>query len=382
MIPPSGTFRDLLQQIPHITEDLRCRIIHLLPINPTPTTHARYGRFGSPYAATDFLDIDPALVEHDRKTTALDQFQELVDGIHDHGARLVIDLAINHTGWNSSLQNEHPEWFKKGDDGHFESPGAWGTVWEDLSELDHSHRELWEHLADIFLTWCRRGVDGFRCDAGYMVPLPAWKLITQRVRAYFPNTLFLLEGLGGGWQDTANLLQSGGMQWAYSELFQNYAPHEVGPYLDHCLFAGKHAGLLVHYSETHDNQRLAAHSSDPQKARMWSLLRNRLCALTSIGGGFGFTAGVEWLADEKLNVHNSRGLNWGNNDNIVPEIKRLNELLADHPCFMETSELTRLCSVDATVYALLRESPEGERTGNFSEFRHGKTAAMGLPSQI
>ena len=75
VIPPSGTFRDLAKQLPHITADLGCRIIHLLPINPTPTTHARYGRFGSPYAATDFTSIDPALVEHDRKTTALDQFQ-------------------------------------------------------------------------------------------------------------------------------------------------------------------------------------------------------------------------------------------------------------------------------------------------------------------
>ena len=44
--------------------------------------------------------------------------------------------------------------------------------------------------------------------------------------------------------------------------------------------------MLVHYSETHDNARLAA------RGRTWSLLRNRLCALTSVGGGFGFTCGV------------------------------------------------------------------------------------------
>ncbi len=52
VIPPSGKFRDLIQQLPHIIDTLGCRILHLLPVNPTPTTYARFGRFGSPYAAS------------------------------------------------------------------------------------------------------------------------------------------------------------------------------------------------------------------------------------------------------------------------------------------------------------------------------------------
>ncbi|TVR45456.1 MAG: amylo-alpha-1,6-glucosidase, partial [Planctomycetota bacterium] len=360
VIPPSGTLRDLAAQVPHITDSLGCRILHLLPINPTPTTHARYGRFGSPYAATDFTAIDPALVVHDRRSTGLDQFRELVDCVHAHDARLILDLAINHTGWNSTLQNEHPEWFKRNEQGGFISPGAWGTVWEDLTELNHSQTALWDYLSEVFLVWCRRGVDGFRCDAGYMVPLPAWQRITARVRREFPETLFLLEGLGGGWQDTANLLRSGGMQWAYSELFQNHSPYEVGAYLDHCLEANRSTGVLVHYSETHDNSRLAAHDADPEKARRWSLLRNRLCGLTSQGGAFGFTAGVEWLADEKLNVHNSRGLNWGSQQNIIAELQTLNHLLCEHPCFAEDAMLARVSTVDGVIYALHRQAADGQ----------------------
>ncbi|TVR39248.1 MAG: amylo-alpha-1,6-glucosidase, partial [Planctomycetota bacterium] len=192
-----------------------------------------------------------------------------------------------------------------------------------------------------------------------MVPVPAWRRIIQQVRSLFPDTLFHLEGLGGGWQDTANLLQGGGMHWAYSELFQNYAPHEVGPYLDHCIQASQQVGLLVHYSETHDNQRLAARFTDRQQARMWSLLRNRLCALTAVAGGFGFTAGVEWLADEQLNVHNSRGLNWGAENDIVAELRQLTELLTEHPCFAEDAQLRRLSMVDHVVYALLRQGRDG-----------------------
>ncbi len=353
VIPASGKLRDLAQVVPDIMGRLGCRILHLLPINPTPTTFARMGRYGSPYAADDFTAIDPALVEFDRRTTAVDQFIELVDAVHLGGGRLFLDLAINHTGWGSTFQNDHPEWFARNADGTFASPGAWGNVWEDLVELRHEHPGLWDALADAFLVWCRRGVDGFRCDAGYKVPLPVWQYIVARVRSEFPNTIFLLEGLGGAWEATENLLGEGGMQWAYSELFQNYSGKDVAWYLDYCLRQSQSRGLWVHYSETHDNARLAA------MGREWSLLRNRLCALTSVSGAFGYTGGVEWLAAEKVNVHQCAGLNWGSPANIVPELAQLSRLLAEHPCFFDGARLTRLSPPESPVYVLRRDSAEG-----------------------
>jgi len=353
VIPPSGKFRDLIRQLPHITETLGCRVLHLLPINPTPTTYVRLGRFGSPYASLDLCAIDPALIEFDKRTTGLDQFHELAYATHFHGARLFLDIAINHTGWGSVLQENHPEWFLRERNGDFASPGAWGTTWEDLVELKHENIGLWDELARVFLTWCRRGVDGFRCDAGYKVPVPAWQYITARVHQEFPATIFLLEGLGGTLDATEALLTEGGMQWAYSELFQNFSGREVAGYLDYSLRQCERVGLYVHYSETHDNNRLAA------KSRAWSLLRNRLCALSSVRGGFGFTCGVEWLAPEKINVHSARGMAWGSADNVIPELKRLNELLASHPCFFDGAKLTRLSGPDSPVYALGRASGEG-----------------------
>ena len=298
LIPPGGKLRDLIRELPHITGTLGCRILHLLPVSPTPTTMARFGRFGSPYALQDLTAIDPALVDFDRKSTGVEQFCELAYATHAAGARLMLDLVINHTGWGSTLYEQHPEWFMRHADGTFESPGAWGTVWEDLVELDQRHVALWEQFAEAFLTWCRRGVDAFRCDAGYKIPLPVWQFITARVRQEFPDTVFLLEGLGGSWDATNDLLGEGGMQWAYSELFQNFGGQGVQWYLDHALATSQTAGTLIHYSETHDNARLAAR---PQ-GRTWSLHRNLLSALTGVSGGFGFTNGVEWLATEQVNV--------------------------------------------------------------------------------
>src|SRR5262249_12066564 len=216
IVPPSGKLRDLTQELPHLVERLGWPMLHLLPVNPTPTTYARFGRFGSPYAALDLTAIDPALVVFDRRTTGVDQFRELAYATHLRGARLFLDIVINHTGWGSVLQEHHPEWFLRQSDGTFVSPGAWGVTWEDLVELKHQNVALWDELAEMFLIWCRRGVDGFRCDAGYKVPVAAWQYIIARVHQEFPNTIFFLEGLGGAWETTEALLTEGGMQWAYS----------------------------------------------------------------------------------------------------------------------------------------------------------------------
>ena len=380
-LPPSGKFRDLTNQLPFIVNKLGCRILHLLPVHPTPTTYARFGRFGSPYAALDLTAVDPALVEFDKRATGIEQFCELTYAAHSLGAHVFIDIVINHTGWGSTLQENHPEFFLKKPDGEFASPGAWGTVWEDLVELEQHDVALWDIIADSLLTWCRRGVDGFRCDAGYKIPTVAWQYIIASVQDEFPETIFLLEGLGGSWEATESLLTEGGMHWAYSELFQNYSGKEVAWYLDYANRQNERVGSYVHYSETHDNERLAAWKSDKYQmasdktnalpvarhpslgassGRVWSLLRNRLCALTSPSGGFGFTCGVEWLATEKIRVHGNAGLNWECADNIVPELARLNELISNHPCFFDGAKLARLSASDSPVYALLRESAEGK----------------------
>ncbi|MBM4149518.1 MAG: glycogen debranching protein [Lentisphaerae bacterium] len=327
VIPRSGTFRDLVNELDLIIDRMGFRIIQLLPIHPTPTTYARMGRFGSPFAALDFMDVDPALADFDRVTTPLDQFRELVDAVHSHGAVLFIDMPINHTGWASWLQIHHPDWFARNGDRSFQSPGAWGVTWEDLSRLDYDNSELMVYMADVFLHWCRQGVDGFRCDAGYMVPPQVWSYITARVRGSFPDTVFLLEGLGGKQDTVEQLLSKCGLDWAYSELFQCYDRSSISPYLDLSNRTSNERGLLLHFAETHDNNRLAATS------RLHSRMRTALSAMSSVSGGFGITAGVEWYADRKVDVHGASSLAWGREENMVEFLRRINAILDIHPCF-------------------------------------------------
>lgn len=351
IIPRSGTFRDFVRQLDFIVGELNCRIIMLMPIHPTPTVYGRMGEFGSPYAALDFMDVDPALAEFDRKATPLEQFGELVDAVHARGAKLFLDIAINHTGWAAKIHSTHPEWLVRDSDGSIRSPGAWGNTWADLTALDHKRPELWHYLAEVFLTWCRRGVDGFRCDAGYMIPVPAWEFIVACVRREFPDTIFLLEGLGGGIDATTSLLNISNLNWAYSELFQNYDRGQIENYLNFAFRVSESDGLLMHFAETHDNNRLAARS--PAYARM----RTALSALCSSNGAFAFANGVEWLATEKIDVHKMTSLNWNNSVNQVDFISRLNSILKKHPAFFNGARLKLVQRGKGNCIALLRHHP-------------------------
>ena len=356
VIPPSGTFRDVISRLDFICGKLGCRFIQLLPIHPTPTIYGRMGRFGSPYASLNFMEVDPALAQFDLKATPMEQFEELVDAVHSHNAYLLLDIAVNHTGWGAELHWQKPEWYEREPDGKIVRPGAWGVVWEDLAKLDYSHKDLWKYIANIFLVWCRRGVDGFRCDAGYMIPIEAWRFIIATVRSAYPDTIFLLEGLGGKISITRELLNSGGFDWAYSELFQNYDFNQIKDYLPQALEISSHEGLTVHFAETHDNNRLAA------KSFSWARMRTALCALLSVRGAFGFANGVEWFATEKISVHEARSLNWGAPENQTEMIARISRLLRSDPVFTDNSEIKIISDGSNNTIAVLRHNKKNNRS--------------------
>ena len=349
VIPPSGTLADLEEELPFLFHELGVRILHLLPVQETPTHYARMGRFGSPYASADMRSVNHAYCVFRPDRTPDEHFQEFCAQVHAYGGDVLLDLAVNHLGWSTELLNDHPEWFMRKPDGHFVSPGAWGTIWEDLVELDFDNQEVWRYLAESLVLWCDRGVDGFRADAGYQVPLKVWEYVTAKVHDVYPDTLFLLEGLGGAWEVSEAILKKGGMQWAYSEMFQQDGLDMLHGYLRHLDRCCTEVGVLANYAETHDNPRLALDGE--QSVRM----RLALCALTSSAGAFGFTNGVEWLATEKVDVHGSSGLRWGHPQNVIPWIRQLTDLLKRHPIFHGSARIFPIESLPPDVLAFRRQ---------------------------
>ena len=355
IIPPSGTFRQLKGRLDHIFGTLGCRILQLLPVHPTPASYGRMGRYGSPFAATDYFSVDPALADFDVKATPLEQFGELIDAVHARDGRIFMDIPVNHTGWASRLQTEHPEYFVRREDGTFESPGAWGIVWADLCKLDYQNKAVHDLMAEVFLFWCRYGIDGFRCDAGYMLPADAWSYIVARVRQEYPDTVFLLEGLGGKLSVQEELLGSSGLNWGYSELFQNYSRDEISRYFPYEEYCSHRFGLLVNFSETHDNNRLASTS------QTYARLRFAVAALLSEAGGFGFANGAEFYASEKIDVHGCGGLNWGAEPNLNGLICQFNTLLTDHDAFAPDAVIRLIQRGPGNCIAALRSAVSGQK---------------------
>ncbi len=365
-----GSFREVVRRLPHIMDVMGFRIVQTLPPFPVPTTYAVMGEYGCPFASTDFYSVDPAMAEFDRCTTPLDQFRELIGAVHARDGLFFIDLPANHTGWASTLQTHHPEWFRRESDGAFRSPGAWGVTWADLVELDYSRSELRSYMADVFLFWCRLGVDGFRCDAGYMIPAATWEYIVAKVRDEYPDTVFMLEGLGGEISVTDELLSRAGLDWAYSEIFQTYDRGQFEWYLPQAIARAEKYGTLVHFAETHDNDRLA------KGGETYARLRVQLAALLSWQGAWGISNGVEWLCTEKIDVHGRNDLNWGASRNIVDLIARLNLILRTHPGFDGSAHLDVVTRGEGNTLAVARTSHDGAQLLVLANLDCGADAAI------
>jgi len=194
------------------------------------------GRAGSPYAVTDWYDLNDDLAVD--PVCRHQEFDALVARTHAAGLKVVIDFVPNHVARTYrgdlgilddrtqafSPQNNfyylpgHDLHLPHGNHGYVEHPAkATGNDvfsahpgkddWYETVKLNygvdyrHHHRvnhfdpvpDTWGRMRDVLLFWASRGVDGFRCDMAEMVPVEFWAWALPQVKAAFPGTLFIAE---------------------------------------------------------------------------------------------------------------------------------------------------------------------------------------------
>lgn len=167
-----GDLRGVLDKLDYLKE-LGVDAIWLSPVYDSPNDDNGY----------DIRDYRKIMVEFGR----MEDFDELLEGIHSRGMRLIMDLVVNHTS------DEH-EWFRKainepeaqyGDYYIFrDKPNNWtsffsGSAWEYVEERKQyalhlfSKKQMdlnWENptvrheVSDMVSWWLQKGVDGFRMD--------------------------------------------------------------------------------------------------------------------------------------------------------------------------------------------------------------------------
>ena len=179
---PEGTFEGVRRDLDRIRA-LGVDVIWLMPIHPTGEK-SRKGSLGSPYAIRDYRAINP-------EYGTLEDFERLVDGIHQRGMKCIIDVVYNHTSPDSWLAEHHPEWFYRKQDGSF---GNRVGDWYDVIDLDYGQSELWDYQIETLKHWAAI-VDGFRCDVAPLVPLDFWLRAREEVERVRPGCLWLSESV-------------------------------------------------------------------------------------------------------------------------------------------------------------------------------------------
>jgi oligo-1,6-glucosidase len=212
-----GDLRGIIQKLDHL-KALGIDVVWLCPVYKSPNDD-------NGYDISDYRDIMDEF-------GTLNDWEELLAGLHQRGIKLVMDLVVNHTSdehpWfvesRRSKQNAYRDYYiwRPARDGR--EPNNWasrfgGSAWQ----YDETSGEYYLHLFtrkqpdlnwenpkvraevyDLMRFWLEKGIDGFRMDVINMISkvpgLPDAPVVTedryQFDDRYFVNGPRMLEFLG------------------------------------------------------------------------------------------------------------------------------------------------------------------------------------------
>lgn len=328
------------------------------------------GFSGSLYAVKDYYKLNP-LFQGKSKKSADKLIGGFVQAAEKRGLGVMMDLVINHTGKDSVLAEEHPEWFVREPDGSLASPfaldpGGSGekTVWADLAEIDYAERPERQQIVDYFAGVVRHymglGVRGFRCDAAYKVPNAVWRALIDGGRKINEDAVFASENLGSMLEQVLELRGAGfdylfnsSKWWDYREawLLEQYDKFRtIAP--------------SIGFPETHDTERLVAElraeGVTDAKALEWRSRQAYLFAAI-FSAGVMIPIGYEYGFAKKLHVVETRPDAWEKPIfDLSDFIGEVNRMKAATPVLNEEGPQKRIFMSDDRVVCLLRRAMRGK----------------------
>ncbi len=275
------------------------------------------GRAGSPYAITDYYDVDPDLaVNVDQR---MQEFEELVKRTHEAGLKVIIDFVPNHVarqylsvckpegvtdlgeddnqdhGFDPQnnfyycpgqrfapyfdLYNGEEEPYieipaKATGNDHFDNAPS-QTDWYETVKLNYGvdyyagyvgyfnpTPATWYKMTEILMFWASKGVDAFRCDMAEMVPAEFWRFATHAVHEEYPHIQFIGEVYNP--YDYRRYLLNGfdylydkvGMYDTMRSVVCHYAPTSAISYA--WQQTDDIRDHMLYFLENHDEQRIAS----------------------------------------------------------------------------------------------------------------------------
>ena len=274
------------------------------------------GNAGSPYAITDYYDIDPDIAV--RVKNRIGEFQKLVERTHEAGLKVIIDFVPNHVArqYHSIAKpqqvedlgaSDNKELAFSPDNNFYYMPGQQFAPSIDLGQGEEFYCEkpamatgndcfhpypgvndwyetvklnygidyttgqrhfspipsTWNKMLDILLYWAEKGVDGFRCDMAHMVPVEFWNWAIPQVKEAHPDVVFIAELYDLGiYRD---YIFNGHFDYLYDKvsLYDTLRAVVTGnasaAAITHCWQAVEGIGdHMLNFLENHDEQRIAS----------------------------------------------------------------------------------------------------------------------------
>lgn len=293
-----GDLVGLRERLPTL-QDLGVNALYLNPVFQSPSLHK--------YDATCFHHVDPTLgpdrdgdlaalaaanETEDPATwiwTAADRFLlELIEDVHAHGMRIILDGVLNHSGtrcfaFQDLLQNgrasRYADWYrieKWRPDGTFQHTGWLGHA--GLPEFgrtdDNLNPGIKKYLFDITRRWMdpsgrgrpEEGIDGWRLDVAYCVPHGFWREWHSLVRSINPDAYTTAEIVGPAqeWIQPGEFPAVMNYEWLFPTL-SFFTPHpdaigapEFRRFIDalHASHSPGTALLMQNLLDSHDTGRI------------------------------------------------------------------------------------------------------------------------------
>lgn len=157
------------------------------------------GNPGSPYAISDYYDVNPYLAT--KSEDRMKEFENLVKRTHKAGFKVIIDFVPNHVAKN---YGDGIPTFNHCD-----------YDWTDTRKINYSHSDTWNAMLQIVRFWASKGVDGMRCDMVDLVPSDFFGWLTRSIKAEFPDFIFIAETYETG--SYRPLIKDAGFDYLYDK---------------------------------------------------------------------------------------------------------------------------------------------------------------------
>lgn len=254
---------------------------------------------GSPYAVSDWYDVNPYLADHpDRR---MEEYEDLIARTHHTGLKVIMDFIPNHVARDYGMTRSRSDiaYLGDGDDTSvhwsadndflyypgtaFRLPvdGEWNEMpakatgnnysptpdvndWYDTVKINYcdTYSPTWEKMYEIVRWWAAKHVDGFRCDMVDLVPPAFLKWLIARIKSEFPDVIFIAETYRK--EKYGHYISEVGFDYLYdkSGLYDSLRAIMQGhsaKMITYCWqeLSDKQSRML-NFLENHDEQRLAS----------------------------------------------------------------------------------------------------------------------------